>query len=46
MTTYLVQAIYGDRFEDLHVRARSEAEALVKARKATTLKSQWTRFVL
>jgi hypothetical protein len=46
MTTYLVQAIYGDRFEDLYVSARSEAEALVKASKATTLKSRWTRFII
>jgi hypothetical protein len=46
MKTYLVQAILGDRFEDLLVKARSPEAAVEKAKKATTLKSRFTRFVL
>lgn len=46
MTTYLVQAILGDAFEDLYIEARNPAEAIAKATKATSLKSRWTRFVL
>lgn len=46
MTTYLVQAILGEAFEDLYVEARNEAEAIAKAKKATTLKSRWTRFAI
>lgn len=46
MITYHVQAILGDRFEDIYVDAKSAAAAVVKARKATTLVSQWTLFVL
>lgn len=46
MTTYLVQARLGDSFEDLHVKASSPEAAVEKAKKATTLKSRWTRFVL
>lgn len=46
MTAYSVQAILGDRFEDILVKAKSEAAAIEKAKKATTLKSIWTRFVL
>ncbi|WP_154707531.1 hypothetical protein [Brucella abortus] len=46
MTTYLVQAQLGDRFEDLYVQARSEREALAKARRLTTLKHHFTNFVI
>lgn len=46
MITFSVQAILGDRFEDLLVKARTEAEAIRKAEKITTLKSRWTRFVI
>ena len=46
MTTYSVQAILGDRFEDILVKARTEAEAVEKATKLTSLKSRWTRFVI
>jgi hypothetical protein len=45
MTTYLVQAILGDDFEDLYIAARNEAEAVEIAKQQTTLKSRWTRFV-
>ena len=44
-TTYLIQAILGERFEDLYVEARSVQEAIRKAEKLTTLRSRWTRFV-
>ena len=46
MTTYIVQAIYGNQFEDLYVEARSPEQAVAKARKLTSLRSRWTRFVL
>jgi len=43
--TFLIQAILGDRFEDLYIEASSAAEAIRKARKLTSLESRWTRFV-
>ncbi len=46
MSTYSVQAILGDRFEDILVKASSEQDAINKAEKITTLKSRWTRFVV
>ena len=46
MTTYLIQAQLGDRFEDLYVPARNEAEAIAKARKLTILKHRFTNFVV
>lgn len=46
MTLFSVQVILGDRFEDLLVKARNEAEAIRKAEKLTTLKSRWARFVV
>lgn len=46
MVTFMVQAILGERFEDIYVEARNEAEAIRKAEKLTTLKSRWTRFVI
>lgn len=44
MQTYFIQAIQAQRFEDLYVRARNEAEALRKARKMTTLDARWVTF--
>jgi hypothetical protein len=46
MLTFMVQAILGERFEDIYVTAGSEAEAIRKAEQLTTLKSRWTRFVI
>lgn len=46
MQTYMVQAILGDRFEDIYVDAKNEQSAILKAKKITSLKSTWTRFVL
>lgn len=45
-TTWMVQAILGEQFEDVYVTARTAEEAIAKARKATALKSRWTRFVI
>jgi len=44
MTTYFIQAILGDRFEDLYVTAATPAAALVIAKQQTTLKHRFTRF--
>ena len=46
MIIYSVQVILGDRFEDLLIKARNEAEAIRKAENATTPKSRWARFVI
>lgn len=46
MITYMVQAILGDRFEDLYIVARNADEAIAKASKITTLKNRFTRFVV
>lgn len=46
MTTYLVQAILGEQFEDLYITASDENAAVEIAKKTTALKSRWTRFVL
>lgn len=46
MQVWFVQAILGDRFEDLYLKAASAEEALALAEQATALKSRWTRFVL
>lgn len=46
MQVWFVQAVLGDRFEDLYLEASSAEEALVFAKRATTLKSRWTRFIL
>lgn len=43
--SYKIQAILGNRFEDVIVKAVSEEEALKEAKKVTTLKSCWTNFV-
>lgn len=42
--TFFVQAIQGDRFEDLYVQARSWNEAVRKARKLTTLDPRWATY--
>ena len=44
--TYLVQAILGNQFEDLYVKAASEQEAIEKARKITSFKSTFVNFVI
>jgi hypothetical protein len=46
MRTYQVQAIYGEKFEDIYVEAQNEKEAINKAKKITGLKSKWTKFVI
>lgn len=46
MKTYMVQAIYGEQFEDITVKAANPKDAIAAARQLTTLKSRWTRFVL
>jgi hypothetical protein len=43
--TFHIQAILGDRFEDIYVEATDAAEARRIAAQLTTLKSRWTRFV-
>lgn len=48
MTTYMIQAILGDLFEDFYIKARSPQAAIVKARrlvKGTRLAHPYTRFV-
>ena len=44
--TYSVQAIQGDRFEDILVTARSDAEAKAKAARLCRWATRWTRFVI
>jgi hypothetical protein len=46
MNAYQVQAIYGENFEDIYVEAKNEKEAINKAKKITSLKSKWTKFVI
>jgi hypothetical protein len=46
MISYFIQCRLGDEFEDLHIRARSSAAALRRARRITRLRSQWNRFII
>ena len=46
METYMVQAILGNQFEDLYVKATSEQEAIEKAKKMTTIQSTFVNFVI
>ena len=48
MQTFMVQVIEGrnGRFEDLYVEARTDAEAIRKARKLTTIDLRWARFIV
>jgi hypothetical protein len=49
MRTYFVQAILGDKFEDLHVKCSTiatRAQIIARARRMTTLRGQWVKFVL
>jgi hypothetical protein len=45
-TAYFVQAQLGDQFEDLIIKAKTPAEAIAKARKATRLQHRFTAFVI
>ena len=44
--TYMVQAILSASFEDLYVSAASEPEAIAIAKKLTTIKSKFVKFVI
>lgn len=42
----MVQARLGDQFEDIHVKARNATHAVELAKKRTSLKHRFTRFVV
>lgn len=47
MKTYSVHVRLGqDLFEDILVKARTEDEAIAKAKKLTKLPTRWARFIL
>ncbi len=47
MTTFTVHVRYGqDLFEDITVKARTEVEAIAKARKLTRFPARWARFII
>lgn len=48
MTTWMIQVTEGrhGRFEDFYVQARSEKEAIAKARKLTTIPLRWAEFIV
>lgn len=52
MQTFHIQLILGELFEDLYIKARTEAEAIKKAQKQVAtdanlkaFRSRWTRYV-